>query len=194
MCSFTIAFLPFLLSFLGACTQQDVMDTVGVPVEVQLAAAFTSLDYVDVYNQEGELQKTIDSSVDFQDVLSSGRYYMDFVNEDGDHSFMEDGRLAFAPMTEGATPLDGPFDIDSADAPVWEVAVDPVLEGNARLNIRIRDGDETLRPWKELDEEQRNTWLDFELLCCLGLRQQSNGVHRLRRNCMGHHDEQLHER
>ncbi len=44
------------------------------------------------------------------------------------------------------------------------VAVDPVLEANARLNIRIRDGDETLRPWKDrfqgwqvnLPEEERD--------------------------------------
>lgn len=147
MRSFAIVFLLFLLSFLGACTKQSLMDTAVVPVNVRLTAAFTDLNHIDVYNHEGEFQKTIDSSVDFQDVLLSGTYYMDFVNEDGEHSFTEDGRLAFAPMTDGATPLDGPFDIDEADAPVWEVAVDPVLEGNARLNMRIRVRDETLLPW-----------------------------------------------
>lgn len=145
MRSFTIVSLFFLLSFLSACTQQDFLDTANAPVDVQLSAAFTSLDRVDVYDMSGEYMETIDSSVDFQDVLTAGTYYMDFVNEDGDHSFMDDGRLAFAPMGEGMTPLDDPFDI--YDQPMWQVAVDQVLEGNARLNIRIRDGDETLRPW-----------------------------------------------
>lgn len=147
MRSFQLFFL-FVFLFMCACTKQNLMDTANAPVDVQLSAAFTTLSYVEVYDSDGSYLETIDSSVDFQDVFPSGTYYMDFVNEDGDHSFMDDGRLAFAPMTDGATPLDGPFDID--DQPMWQVAVDPVLEGNARLNTRIRDGDETLRPWKEM--------------------------------------------
>ncbi len=168
MRSFAIVFVLFLLSFFQACTQQDLLDASDVPVNVQLDAAFTVLDYVDVYSQEGEFQKTIDSSMDFQDVLSVGSYYMDFVNEDGASSFMDDGRLAFAPMGEGMTPMDGPFEIDGQN--MWEVAVDSVLEANARLNIRIRDGDETLRPWKErfqdwqmnLPQEERDPIHDSE--------------------------------
>lgn len=144
---FATVFVLFLLSFLGACTQQEIVDTADVPVDVELSAAFTTLSHVDVYGADGEYLKTINDTKGFRDVLPRGTYFMDFVNEDGDHSFMDDGRLTFAPMTDGATPLDGPFNIDEADVPVWEVAVDPVLEGNARLNMRIRDGDETLLPW-----------------------------------------------
>ncbi|MBI2473985.1 hypothetical protein HYV70_05540 [Candidatus Uhrbacteria bacterium] len=125
---------------------------------VAFGAAFVNLGYVDVYNETGEFLQRIDHSVDFQEVLENGYYLMDFVDESSLHSFMDDGRLAFAPMTEGATPIDRVY-VEDLGLYLWEVAVDPVLEGNARLSERIRNDDKTLLPWAEqlgMEEIQQN--------------------------------------
>ncbi len=123
---------------------------------VAFGAAFVNLGYVDVYNETGEFLQRIDHSVDFQEVLENGYYLMDFVDESSLHSFMDDGRLAFAPMTEGATPIDRVY-VEDLGLYLWEVAVDPVLEGNARLNARLKNGDPNLEKWRPVLERSSET-------------------------------------
>lgn len=164
--------LPFLvLSILTACNHGDFDSSNAPTAAVALSAAFTNLASVDVYTFDGVHLKTVDASVDFEDVLPAGSYYMDFVDENDNHSFLSDGRLAFAPMGEGVLPVDGPFAVDGVEAPVWQVEVDEVLEANANLTLRAAQGDETLRAWKtflpnwqvSLPEDERDVIEDLEM-------------------------------
>lgn len=135
--------LAAVLSACAATTEDTATET-----NVVFSAAFTELARTDVYDMSGNFIQTVDDSADFQEVLPVGLYLMDFVNTDGEHSFMEDGRLAFVPMMTGAMPEDEPVFVDSSDYPFWQIEVHPALEGNAHLSIRVADGDETLRPWE----------------------------------------------
>ena len=158
------ALVAFVFFFLAACTQEGDEDSHIPMTKTSFAAAFTDLDHVDVYDTEGNYLQTIDGDIDFEKDLGFGHYLMDFVNVVGNHSFMDDGRLAFAPMGDGFLPEDGPVFVDGLPAPLWDVEVHPVLEANANLTDRIQNGDEKLRPWKfhfvnwqfNLPEEERD--------------------------------------
>jgi hypothetical protein len=133
------------MMFMTGCHAE--VETADPNTDVAMGAAFVDLDYVDVYNEDGELETVVDSETDFHGQLSNGRYLMDFVSTTGDHSFLPDGRMAFAPMMFGGLPVDGPVRINGLDNPVWTVEVHPDLEANAHLTMRQREKDPKLLPW-----------------------------------------------
>lgn len=143
------------LSAIG-CAAEDLLLNPGDSTDVSVSLAFAELDYVDVYTESGDLVKTIDAGLDFHDLLPNGYYLMDFVSTKGGHSFMEDGRLAYAPMMQGGLPVAGPIFpdglIDGLEAPLWGVEVHPDLEANARLTQRVRAEDESLLPFRHYFE------------------------------------------
>lgn len=130
------------------CQPSNPADSV-LQTEVTMGAAFMDLDYVDVYSVDGEHVAVFDGGVGFHDLLPIGHYLMDFVAGNGEHSFLPDGRLAFAPMMLGGLPVDGPVTMDGLDSPVWGVEVHPDLEADAHLTIRQKAMDPTLLPWKQ---------------------------------------------
>lgn len=143
---YLVIMFAFLFSLLCGCSPSISED--GSDSPVQVGAAFILLNSVDVYDDSGNYVSTIDADDDFKESLPIGYYYMDFVSENGEHSLLPDGRIAFAPMMQGGLPVDGPHFLDDIEASVWGVEVHPDLEANAHLVIRQREMDETLLPWK----------------------------------------------
>lgn len=160
------AALAGILCFAGCVSKNGEMNPDN-EAEVSVDAAFAQLDYVAVYNEDGELVKMIDGEVDFHQVLPNGSYLMDFVSIDGNHSFLPDGRIAFAPQMTGAMPVDGPVFMEDMDAPLWEVEVHRDLEANAHIITRALEMDETLTPWldrfKSWGGKENTEWENYGL-------------------------------
>ncbi|MEY4723097.1 MAG: hypothetical protein RLZZ324_610 [Candidatus Parcubacteria bacterium] len=116
-------------------------------VAVSVGGAFASLDRADVYDENGALVTTIGQETGFKARLPIGRYHVDFIDDAGNHSFLDDGRIAFVPTMDGGLPLGGPVTLPGVDSKLWEVQVHPDLEGNAHLMERVRQHDPKLMPW-----------------------------------------------
>lgn len=134
--------------FVPACSEDVLTVTTETLEDADIAvnAAFTELDYVDVYSQNGEHIATVDMATDFHEILPVGTYLMDFVSATGSHSLAEDGRLLFAPMMQGGL-LITDTQLDGVDYPLWRVEVHPDLEANANLIRRQHAMDPSLEPW-----------------------------------------------
>ncbi len=146
----------FVMTVMLVTGCRSEVENVDMKSGVTMGAAFVDLDYVDVYSEDGALEAVIDGETNFHGQLSNGRYLMDFVSTTGDHSFLPDGRMAFAPMMFGGLPVDGPVWTDGLDNPVWAVEAHPDLEADARLTVRQREMDPKLLPW----EHYFSTWGD----------------------------------
>jgi len=147
-CLSRVVFFVTLNAIIGCSSVDNRSFPQDSQVEFTLDAAFVPLEYVDVYDKNGDFITTIGQDTDLVGSLPVGYYLMDFVTSEGEHAFMPDGRLAFAPMMLGGLPVHGPIFGDQFDAPVWGVEIHPDLEANARLTQRQREKDETLLPFR----------------------------------------------
>jgi hypothetical protein len=131
-----------LVSMMACGPSEDDNAKGSATTQVSFGAAFTDLASASVYGTDGTPVATADQANGLTVSLPSGRYLVDFVDVEGNHSFTRDGRLAFAPTMEGAAPAQGAVSSPSTESPLWLVEVgalaltiQPMDETNSRLRV-----------------------------------------------------------